>query len=180
MAAELHLMSTPDTLDFDRLVRAHAARVYGFVHRLVGADLADDVCQDVWLAIYRALPGYRGEGKLTTWMLGIAHRVCGRKRRRRRLAADDEAALSELPDERAGPERRILDAELAKVVRAAIDMLPPGQREAVHLRQLEGCSYDEIAAILTVPVGTVRSRIHYGMMRLAELLAPYLESPHDP
>lgn len=166
---------------FDALLAEHAARVYAFVHRLVGADHAEDVCQDVWVEVYRAYPHFRGEARVSTWLLAIAARVCGRHRRRRRARppTDDVAALSEAPDERPGPERCVLDAELATIVRQAVDMLPDGQREAIHLRQLEGCSYAEVAAILDVPLGTVRSRIHHGMAKLADLLGPYLEITHE-
>lgn len=178
MVAEPSLVMTIDSLDFDSLLAEHANRVYGFVYRLVGSECVDDACQEAWLAIYRALPGFRGEAKVSTWLLSIAHRVCLKQRRRLRLAPGPEPP-EELVDPGPSPEHRALDAELAQVVRDAIDQLPAGQREVVHLRQLESYSYVEIADVLELPLGTVRSRLHYGMARLAELLAPYLETPHE-
>lgn len=164
---------------FDSLLREHAARVYALVHRLVGATEAADVCQEVWLAIYRALPAYRAEAKVTTWMFTIAARVCEKQRRRRRLELVDESAVDGLPAAVGEPAATVLHDELARQVRAAIDQLPSGQREAVHLRYLEDCSYDEIARILNIPIGTVRSRLHNGLARLAELLHPYLETTDE-
>lgn len=182
MAAELSPVMATVTDEFDRLLAEHAPRVYGFVCRLVGPDAADDVAQEVWIAIYRALPRFRGDSRVTTWMFSIATRVSQRHRRRyrRSLPPADEAAAEAVIDLAAGPETRALGGELAKVVKQAIDRLPDGQREALHLRQIEGCSYQEIADILGVPVGTVRSRLHHGTAHLADLLRPYLEGDDDP
>jgi len=159
---------------FETLLARHGPRVYALVRRLVGPDLADDAAQEAWLAIYRALPSFRGEAKLTTWMLTIAARCCRRQRLPRLLLAA-EADTDSLPDSAATPPQATLGRELAAVVRDAIDRLPPGQREAVHLRCIEELSYDEIARVLHIPVGTVRSRLHHGTARLATLLAPYME-----
>ena len=164
---------------FDTLLRSHAARVYALVHRLVGAAEAADIVQEVWLAIYRALPGFRAESKVTTWMFTIAARVCEKQRWRRRLELVDAEVADTLPTADGEPDVDLLRAELAQHVREAIDQLPPGQREAVHLRYLEDCSYDEIATILNIPVGTVRSRLHNGLARLADVLQPYLETTDE-
>jgi RNA polymerase sigma-70 factor (ECF subfamily) len=176
MAAQPQPASRADAAEFDALLTRHGGAVYGFVRRLVGAEAAEDLTQEAWLAIWRALPGFRGEAKVTTWMFTIAARACDRHRRRARLALVTDDDLGDLDDHRPGPEGRLLDQELAQVVRDAIDSLPARMREAVHLRCLEDQSYAEIAQVLGVPVGTVRSRLHYGMARLADRLAPYLET----
>lgn len=165
--------------DFDTLLTRYGARLYGFVHRLAGAEAAEDLCQEAWVAIYRALPSFRGDAKVTTWMFAIAARVCDRQRRRARLTLVEDADTDSHADERPGPEADALRCELALQVRAAIDQLPRGQREAVHLRCIEDLSYAEIADVLSIPLGTVRSRLHHGMSRLADLLEPYLETSHD-
>jgi len=175
-ADPLPATAEPET-DFDDLLRTHAARVYGVVYRLVGADMAEDACQEVWLAIHKALPNFRGDSKLTTWMFGVAARVCGKLRRKRRLQIVAPEPALEPADPGPGPEADALRSELAMRVRAAIDGLPEGQREVVHLRQIEDLSYAEIAEVLHIPVGTVRSRLHHGMAKLAEALAPYLAEP---
>ncbi|MBI5834588.1 MAG: sigma-70 family RNA polymerase sigma factor [Armatimonadetes bacterium] len=159
---------------FDVLLARHGPRIYAFVRRLVGPETADDAAQEAWVAIYRALPSFRGEAKLTTWMLTIAARCC-RRQRRPALRLAEEADTDSLPDSGTSPPQAALNRELAGVVREAIDHLPPGQREAVHLRCIEELSYDEIAGVLHIPIGTVRSRLHHGTARLATLLAPYLE-----
>jgi len=166
----------PDT-DFDDLLRTHAARVYGVVHRLVGADLADDACQEVWLAIHKALPNFRGDSKLTTWMFGVAARVCGKLRRKRRLVILAPEPDSEPPDPGLGPEADALRGELARHVRAAIDGVAGGatrsgasatDRRPLVRRDRRGAQH---------PGGTVRSRLHHGMVKLAKALAPYLAEP---
>ncbi len=159
---------------FDVLLARYGPRVYGFVRRLVGPEQADDAAQEAWVAIYRALPGYRGEAQLSTWMLTIAARCC-RRQRRSRLTLADEHQAEDLADSTATPAQAALSRELGEVVREAIDRLPAGQREAVHLRCIEELSYDDIARVLGIPIGTVRSRLHHGTARLATLLAPYLE-----
>lgn len=180
MAAELSPVMPRVTDTFDELLREHAARVYGFVSRMVGPEAAEDVCQDVWVSVWRAWPRFRGEAKLTTWLLAIAGRVCGKQRRRlRRSPPPDETAAEALPEPTGGPELRLVAGELAERVRAAIDALPPGQRETVHLRLLEELSYEEIAVVLQIPIGTVRSRLHHGTARLATALRPYLEGSDD-
>ena len=173
MAADPIPVTGNPNLEFDELLRTHASRVYGVVHRLVGLESAEDACQEVWLAIHKALPSYRGEAKLTTWMYGVAARVCSKLRRKRRLAVVPQLEADPL-DPRPGPEDQALGGELTDRVREAIDALPDGQREVVHLRQLEDLSYAEIAEVLNIPVGTVRSRLHHGMARLTEALQPYL------
>ncbi len=176
MAADPLPTVPPSRPGFDELLSTHARRVYGFVYRLVGPELVEDACQEVWIAVYRALPRFRGEARVTTWLLAIAARVCHKLTRRHRLVLVGEDDAPEPVAEAPGPEAEALRGELAQVVRVAIDQLPDGRREVVHLRQIEGLSYDEIARVLDIPVGTVRSRLHHGMARLAELLAPYLET----
>ncbi|MCC7493235.1 MAG: sigma-70 family RNA polymerase sigma factor [Fimbriimonadaceae bacterium] len=158
--------------DFETIFQQYGRRVYGLVQRLVGAATAEDATQEVWIAVYRALPRYRGEARLSTWLFSLTARQCSKWRRRQR--AEAEELSDELPAPDPPPEARLLTAELASRVRGAIDALPEHQRVAVHLRLVEGCSYAEVAAILAIPVGTVRSRLHHGTARLAAQLAPYL------
>ena len=173
----------PERLDFDALLDRYSPRLFAFVHRLAGAEAGretvEDLAQEAWIAIYHALPTWRGEASITTWMFSIAARVCARRRPRPRLRLVDDESADERPDGHADPVAVALQSELAEVVRAGIDRLPPGQREAVHLRCLEDLSYAEIAAVLDVPIGTVRSRLHHGTARLADLLAPYMEIRND-
>lgn len=178
MAPDPGLRPVDEVPAFDELLARYGPRVYAFCCRLAGAEAAEDLAQEVWLAVYRALPKFRGQSKPTTWLFGIAVRVHGKQRRRRRVETVTEQAAAELADGDPAPDQRLLADELAAKVREAIDRLPPGQREVVHLRQLEGLAYAEIAEVLKIPVGTVRSRLHHGMSTLADRLAPYLEIQH--
>ena len=167
---------------FDSLLERYERRVYGLVCRLVGEDRAEDGVQEVWLSAYRSLPQFRGEAQFRTWLFGVTMKVCAAHRRRdgRRtpMASFSDVAPEEylsVPDQSGDPEQTVLREELRRVVRQAIATLPPPHRVVVHLRQSEGLSYQEIAEVLGIPLGTVRSRLHYAMEKLATLLRPYME-----
>jgi RNA polymerase sigma-70 factor (ECF subfamily) len=164
-----------DETAFDELVERHRRRVYGLVCRLVGGPEAEDVAQEVFLGAYRSLPSFRGEAAFSTWLYRVAVHTCSHQLRRRRLETTtlDEAE----PDERrdCDPEFSALRAELRDRVRAAIDALPYKLRVVIVLRDLHGLTYEEIAAVVRCPIGTVRSRLHYATQRLATELRSYVE-----
>jgi RNA polymerase sigma-70 factor (ECF subfamily) len=146
---------------FEELVIAYQHRVYGLALRMLGrAAEAEDAAQEVFLRVHRALGGFRGESRLSTWLHAIASRVClTRLAERRRRGEPDGAALQDLPDGGADPEGAAARGELEAALSAALDALEPERRVVVVLRDVEGLSYQEIAAALAVPVGTVRSRL---------------------
>jgi RNA polymerase sigma-70 factor (ECF subfamily) len=163
-----------DARDGDRLALASAIRrtqadVWRFVASLVGPGDADDVTQDVYLRMYRALPRFRADASARTWLLVIARRACvdrlrrrGRERRNAMVAAAAEATGAD-PGER-GPETTV---PLDTIIRA----LAPDRRDAFVLTQLLGCSYDEAAAVCRVPIGTIRSRVARAREDLVAALA---------
>lgn len=148
-----------DARDGDRLalasaIRATQADVWRFVASLVGREDADDVTQDAYLRMCRALPRFRAESSARTWLLVIARRACvdllrRRGREQRRTASRDPGQRLE---SEAGPE---VSVPLDTMVRA----LASERRDAFVLTQLLGCSYDDAATICDVPVGTIRSRV---------------------
>src|SRR2546421_470618 len=152
---------------FDELVERHRRRVYGLVCRLAGVAEAEDLAQEVFLAAYRSLPGFRGESTFATWLYRITIYTCSHHVRRRRLETTE--LEEEEPDRRRerDPEQSALRAELCDRVRAAIDALPQKLRLVIVLRDLQGLSYEEIADAARCPIGTVRSRLHYATQRLA-------------
>ncbi len=161
---------------FDELVERHRRRVYSLACRLVGQREADDLSQDVFLAAYRALPAFRGHSTFSTWIYRITVHICSHHLRRRRL---DMSELEEhYPDGRreADPLHLALRGELQEHVRRAIDALPYKLRLVIVLRDLHSLSYEEIAAVVGCPIGTVRSRLHYATMKLAEMLRQYVET----
>jgi len=168
-----------DHAAFDELVRRHRNGIYRFVRWHLGAPggEAEDVTQDVLIEIFRCLPRYEGRSRLRTWMLGLAHNVC-RQRRRGSSGAGRAFAVARATDEvlrtvaDATPD---LDALLARrevqaQVRSAIESLGPEHRDVVLLREIEGLSYGEIAGVLQIPVGTVRSRLHNARVELGACL----------
>ncbi|MCY2931841.1 MAG: sigma-70 family RNA polymerase sigma factor [Planctomycetota bacterium] len=160
---------------FHELVDRHAAGLMRLAGALVGnrAD-AEDVVQETFAGAFAGLAGYRGEASVKTWLTRIAVRqaaACLRKRQRRgelaRGQAKTERGLREAPGGQAAADARM-------DVMAAMDELSPEHREVLVLRELEGLSYDEMAAALALPRGTVESRLFRARRAMQELLKDYL------
>jgi RNA polymerase sigma-70 factor (ECF subfamily) len=167
---------TGEVAAFDELVERHRARIYGLLCRLVGVGEAEDLAQDVFVAAYKSLRSFRGEAAFSTWLYRIAIHTCSHHLRRKRpeaLELDDRE-----PDFRqeGNPEARALQYELQGQVRRAIAGLPYKLQVVIVLRDMHGLSYEEIAAVVGCPIGTVRSRLHYATQRLAIQLRPYVEA----
>lgn len=166
-----------ERLALDQLASAHRPAVLRIARHILGDSAqAEDATQDVFVRLQVALPGFRGDAELSTWLYRITLNVCRDLLRRQRTAkwgaldtpADQapEAGTEEHPDRR-------LDAERARqFVRAAVARLPGDQREAVLLRYVSDLSYAEIARITSSPPGTVSSRIYRALRRLGEDLSP--------
>lgn len=166
--------------DWADVVAKYADVVYTIAYRLTGDDEdARDLAQDVLIRLHRGLSRY-SEGNFEGWLYRTTvNAFRDRLRKRKRLREDM------LPDEPPGMstgevvEEAVRKKELHEVVQRALVKLPPEYREAVVLRDLEGRSYDEIADILQIPSGTVRSRIHRGREALRQLLEPYVDEPEE-
>ena len=146
-------------------------------YRLTGDDEeARDLAQDVLIRLHKGLRRYKA-GNFEGWLYRTTvNAFRDRLRKRKRLRED---ALPDEPPPLPSGERveeEIEKRELHDVVQEALVKLPPEYREAVVLRDLEGRSYEEIAAILDVPAGTVRSRIHRGREALRQILSSYVET----
>ncbi len=175
---------------FDELVRRHRDAIHRFVRWHLGAPggEAEDVTQDVLIEVFRCLPRYEGRSRLRTWMLGLAHNVCRQRRRAwggagRALvvAGARDEVLRTVPDAAADLDALLARREVHARVRAAIESLGPEHRDVVLLREIEGLSYGEIAGVLQIPVGTVRSRLHNARVELGTcLLAPARENGEGP
>jgi RNA polymerase sigma-70 factor, ECF subfamily len=161
--------------------------VYRYALRLAGGDgdEAQDLVQDTFLRAYRAWESFTPGTNVQAWLFTICRNVFlrGRERRARRpetpasrfdadveSLADPALALQDPPPD---PERRFFEALIDEEVLAAVDALPPDFREAVVLSDLEGLSYQEMATILEVPVGTVKSRLYRGRRLLERRLYDY-------
>jgi RNA polymerase sigma-70 factor (ECF subfamily) len=163
---------------FNRLVRLHERQVYNVALRMVSqADAAEDVTQDTFLLAYRSLHQFRG-GLFRAWLLRIATNRCyDELRRRQRRPADsfEELAFEPRPQwttlsRSEEPQEQAERLELARALQVALDQLQDDQRIVVILSDVQGYSYDEIAAITNVSLGTVKSRLSRGRGRLRDIL----------
>ena len=158
---------------WDELVRQHSARVYRLAYRLTGnMHDAEDLTQEVFVRVFRSLPSYT-PGTFEGWLHRITTNLfLDLVRRRQRIRFDALPEDTErLPGRERSPEQVYADGAFDADVQAALDALPPDFRAAVVLSDIEGLSYEAIAATLGIKLGTVRSRIHRGRVLLREALA---------
>ena len=157
-----------DTRAFDLLVLKYQGRVANLVSRYVSnAAEAEDVTQEAFIKAYRALPKFRGDSAFYTWLYRIAanaakNHLVALGRRPSSDQVIDEAEQFDLPGklkDHESPDAVLMGMELEQAVNSAIDSLPDELKAALTLREFEGLSYEEIAEILSCPIGTVRSRI---------------------
>jgi RNA polymerase sigma-70 factor (ECF subfamily) len=167
---------------FSELVELHAGRVYGALRRFgLDAGEADEVAQEVFLRAWRGLPRFQERARFSTWLYRIAFNEAQRRLSRRpppRVephAARDDPLGSVAESPRLGPEAQTLDREFERTLERALDELPADLRAAVVLRDVEGLSTQEAAAIVGVREGAFKSRLHRGRMQLRALLEPYLK-----
>ena len=162
-----------DRRAFEELVRIQQHRVYGLALRMLGNPAeAQDVAQEAFLRAHRGLAEFRGEARLSTWLYAIVSHLCLSRlaSSERRLTRDGEETLSRIADARPGPDQALEQGELEEALHRAIGELPEERRIVVVLRDVEGLAYEEIAEVLDLPLGTVRSRLHRARLDLKEKL----------
>ena len=161
-----------DSREFERFARPHAAAALRLARTLVRSEAdAQDVLQDSFLRAFRHFRGFSGESP-RAWLLSIVRNVSFTlwRKRERDDPGDVEVALDSGPDPLPSPEARLLETCDAAQVHAALDRLPSLHREVLVLREMEDCSYREIASILGVPIGTVMSRLSRARAQLVREL----------
>jgi RNA polymerase sigma-70 factor, ECF subfamily len=161
---------------FDMLVRRHTPRMYRVALRVVGepAD-AEDVVQDAWISAWRALPRFRGDSAPSTWLYRVViNAALGLLRRQRPVVPLDTETVQGMlvVDEADDPEHAVLRSEQIAEVHRALATLDPSQRVPLVLREFEGLSYEEVAAVLDISVSAVRSRLHRARSALLSRLGP--------
>jgi len=151
---------------FEEVYHRFRTPVWRLARRLTNTDdEALDATQEIFLRVWRGLSGFRGESKLSTWVFQISwNYLRGARRRQARMprrveATENSDPLTRVRDPGADPERRAVAVEAVGKMRLALAGLPDHQRAVVWLRDGEDLSYDEIATVLDVPIGTVRSRL---------------------
>lgn len=156
---------------FGELVSRYYPGVVRVVYRLCGdTGLAEDMAQEAFLRGWVNLSSFRPQSSLRNWLYRIAvNATLDVLRRRPEEALEDEAAQM-VPDQEAGPEATLIEKERVALLQQAMRSLPEAARSVLVLREYGGLSYQEIANVLEVPVGTVMSRLNYARNRLRELL----------
>jgi RNA polymerase sigma-70 factor, ECF subfamily len=175
-----------DAAAWEEIVRRYNRRIYNICYRFCGAaDDAEDLTQDVFIKMYRTLDTYDVErGAFMTWVTTMTRNLLVdhfRKRKHDRLtdsldappAGDPEgrSLADQLPDPGVAPDVRLQSRESGQAVHQALQKLSPELREAVILRDLQDMDYKDIALVLKVPEGTVKSRINRGRAELGRLLS---------
>ena len=167
-----------DASAFEVLVRRHERRVFGLVFRMLGnREEAEDVAQEAFLALHRHGRRFRGEARFSTFVYRVAanaalnrRRSLGRRRAREEALAHRQDAGDDLPSTPRDPEDAASGGEIQERVQTALLGLPRDLRMAVVLYDIEGQSYGEIAQVLRIPEGTVKSRIHRARTALRDRL----------
>ncbi len=180
-------------LPFDVLLDRYQKKIFNVLLRMTGDfDEASDLTQDVFVQAYRALPSFRGDSKIYTWLFRIAVNRC--KNRMKQISRvgnvaggslDDPVDLEDnltrdVPDLSFAPERLLERAELREIVNEEIDNLPPDFRLVVILRDIQGLSYREMAEVIGISLEAVKSRLFRARSHLRERLRPYLQGDDAP
>jgi RNA polymerase sigma-70 factor (ECF subfamily) len=163
---------------WDELVKLHTARVYGICYRFTGSEHeAQDLTQEVFLRVFRSLKSFRvGEGSFTVWLARLSRNLLIDHYRRTKLERATDSIENQLPmlEEKTAMSARsdglLAAREAGELLQKALRKLSPELRETVILRDLEEMEYREIAQVLNVPEGTVKSRLSRGRAELARIL----------
>ncbi|MBK7656217.1 MAG: RNA polymerase sigma factor RpoE [Betaproteobacteria bacterium] len=179
-----------DQRAFELLVIKYQRRIERLIARMVrDVDLVEDIAQETFIRAYRALPSFRGEAQFYTWLYRIAVNTAKKalmELKRDPLVFENMMASSDDEDETyrprteqtstETPEMVMAAKEIADVVNAAMQSLPEELRQALTLREIDGWTYEEIAATMNCPIGTVRSRIFRAREAVSAKVKPLLEN----
>ncbi len=177
-----------DEAAFQELVRRYQDPIFGMMVRMIGnRHEAEDLAQEVFLTVYRAIRQYRGDGRFATWLYRIAANTCrnrmkylrGRAYHRRRPMdttpeAEDPTRCPSLQSHVPGPDAATEGFRLEDAIARAIADLDEDHRLLIVLRDIQGLSYQEILRVTGLPEGTLKSRLHRARVALRERLRPYL------
>ena len=169
---------------FDQLVLRHQQQVFAVALRMLGNHSeAQEVAQDAFVRAFRGLGGFRRDAKLSTWLVSITMNLCRNRRRwwaRQRLfivgsvdsalQTEEGAVEFDVADPSPGPAHAAQQQERSQQIHQALQRLDEAHRSVVVLRDLEGCSYEEIAQMVGCQIGTVKSRLSRARLQLRALL----------
>lgn len=173
-----------DAEAFGKLVDAYQNRVYGFVRRMVpNPEEASDITQEVFIRAFQSFGRFDGRSSVRTWLFRIAHNLCIDRARRHHRAPSEvglvdpvEGEEIDVADARWQPERIVMDEELMEVVETAIGTMSEKLRSVLLLHDKEDMAYEEIADMLDLPIGTIKSRLFLARQHLQNALRRYMEA----
>ncbi len=163
---------------FEQLILQHEKRIYNYCYRMTNnREDAEDLSQEIFIKVYKNLNSFKGKSSFSTWIYRIAYNTCIDKYRKKKVVAvsltpnDEGEKQIDLPSGEPLPEDRVVSREEYELVCECISALRPEYKAAVILRDIQNYSYDEIAEILNIPLGTVKSHISRGRAALRDALA---------
>lgn len=167
-----------DGAAFGELVERYERAIFHLCLRtLRDRDEAADAAQEAFFKAYRGIRTYRPEAKFSTWLFAIAyHGCCDRLSRRKRMSGEE---LPDRADPAAGPEHQAVANDEAQRLRGAIDALPEKYRAVITLYHLQNRQYEEIAEVLGIPLGTVKTHLFRAKEQLRRLLAEEAEGARE-
>jgi RNA polymerase sigma-70 factor (ECF subfamily) len=174
-----------DVQAYDILVRRYKDQLLNFVYRFVGNRTdAEDIVQETFLRVYRNKHMYKEIAKFSTWVYTIAGNLAKtelRRRKRHRIFSVSNFVNEErdfdIPDRDHSPERKVDSSIQEKIIQKAIEKLPIKFKEVIILRDIQEFAYEEISQILNIPLGTVKSRVNRGRLKLQEDLKFLFDNP---
>lgn len=172
-------MQCGDAAAFTEFVDRFGARIHALSRRYSPTEAdAEDLTQEIIVAVCKGIGGFRGDSALSTWVYRVAMNRCLKRAQR---VTPDSVPFDDLPlcDERHDPVRHATRRELSERVDAALDTLSDGHREVVILHEIHGLTYAECASVLGIPVGTVKSRLSNAFGRLRVQLARYVRGDEE-
>lgn len=168
---------------FEELIRPYQDRLYNTLFRFAGSqEDAAELMQESMIRVFRGLRSYKGESSFYTWLYRISLNVAFTSRRRKRLRTQStqmhaDSAEMELPDnsQHSRPGRNLELAEQKEVIQKALEEIAEPYRAVLVLKDIDDLKYEEIAAILDIPIGTVRSRLHRARAELRDRIKPLMD-----
>jgi len=173
-----------DDAAFNDIVERYQDRIFSYVKRMVrDPGEAEDVAQEVFVKAYQGLKGFDGRASLGTWVFRIATNLCVDHSRRKSRRIEpvslsgnglDEDLQHDVPDRKYDPERLVMEGEMRGVVEKAVGRLSDKLRTVLLLHDMNNLSYEEIATVVKVPLGTVKSRLFLARTQLRDALREYM------
>ncbi len=159
-----------DTLAFGQLALIYRSHVRGVLHRLGVGNQLDDREQEVFLAAWKGMKRFREESSFKTWLHHIAINEARRAMRKQKISRQELEDIGHAESSLPGPHQRLCSQENSRRIQEAVGSLTPKLRIVFLLRYVEDMSSEQIAIILRLPPGTVRSRLHFSRQHLAKIL----------